>query len=103
MWRCGDLPATTDGCVCGGGGVAHAVSVYAGRTPRQKFCSGSNAKGNVPFLELLLSWRKPDNKQRMEIHFDKNNDKGYTNGHVTDGRDGAEERSKEERAELRSE
>lgn len=59
--------------------------------------------GMFLFLELLLSWRKPDNKPGMEIHFDTDNDKGYNNGNVTDDRDDLEENSKEERAELRSE
>lgn len=62
-----------------GEGVANAVNIDPGHTTCQTFCSGNKANEDFALLELPLLWGKPGNKQGMEIHFYKDNDKGYKN------------------------
>lgn len=64
-------------------GVPNAVKVYPGPILHQTFCSGNKGNENIALLEPLLSWGKPDCKQRMEIYFCKDNDKHYKNYNVT--------------------
>lgn len=61
-----------------GEGVANAINVYPEPTTGQ-----SSARGTRRMRTLLswsfFYWGKPDNKQGIETHFYKDNDKGYKN------------------------